>query len=133
MNYILDTNVFIHIMQNKTPNLLKKISQQRGASFYLSSITEAELWYGVANSKQRMKNEELLIKLLSYFVKLPFNSVDAEKYGSIKFEQMKSGKVIGPYDLLIATQAIELDAILITANEKEFKQIRNLKVENWLK
>lgn len=133
MNYILDTNILIHIMQNKTPNLLKKVGQQRGATFYLSTITEAELWYGVAKSNQRNKNEELLVKLLSYFKKLPFNSTDAQSFGSIKMHQMKTGKAIGPFDLLIATQAIEIDATLITANEKEFKQIKNLKVENWLK
>jgi tRNA(fMet)-specific endonuclease VapC len=53
-------------------------------------------------------------------------------YGRIKTEQKKIGKNIGPNDLLIAAQAMELEATLVTANVKEFKQIKGLKIENWL-
>lgn len=133
MNYILDTNICIHIIQRKSPNLLKKISQLRNSEFYISTITEAELWYGVMNSQRRNQNEEALRSFLPYFNKLPFDSYEAIKFAEAKYEQKKIGKLIGPYDLLIAAQTLEMGATLVTANEKEFKQIKGLKTENWLR
>ena len=132
MNYILDTNICIHMLNNKSFNILKNAKKKSHTDIFISAITEAELWDGVWNSKKIQENEVRLKTFLQCFPKLAFDSSYAMTYGKIKADQKKIGKSIGPNDLLIAAQAIELEATLVTANEKEFKQIKGLKVENWL-
>lgn len=85
--------------------------------------------YGISRKEE---NKEILKRFLQCFPKLKFESSHAECYGQLKAEQKKKGKNLGSNDLLIAAQAIDLEAILVTANEKEFKQIKGLKIENWL-
>lgn len=133
MIYILDTNICIHMLKNKTFSLLKHAKKKSLTQIYISTITEAELWHGVWNSSKIQENEMRLKKFLQCFPKLKFESSHAANYGQLKAEQRKNGRNIGSNDLLIASQALELEAILVTANEKEFKQIKGLKTENWLR
>ena len=133
MTYILDTNICIHILRENSFNILKHAKNKSSASILLSDITVAELWHGVWMSKKVKENEQLLNNFLISFTKLPFDSAHARMFGILKSEQQKKGKMLGPFDLQIAAQALEMDAILITANEKEFKQIKDLRIENWLK
>ena len=132
MTYILDTNICIHILNTKSFGILKHAQKKTHTDIYISAITEAELWDGVWSSKKVDENQLVLKKFLGCFSRLSFDSSFAMTYGRLKAEQKKIGKNIGPNDLLIAAQAIELDATLVTANQKEFKQIKGLKLENWL-
>lgn len=132
MTYILDTNICIHMLNHKSFNLLKHAKKKNQTQIYISTITEAELWHGVWNSSYIEENGEKLKNFLQCFPKLKFDSTHATSYGQLKAEQRKKGKNLGSNDLLIAAQALELEAILVTANEKEFKQIKGLKIENWL-
>jgi len=121
------------MLNQKSFNLLKHAKNKTHTQIYLSSVTEAELWHGVWNSSRREENKKLLKRFLQSFPKLSFESSHAECYGQLKAEQRQKGKSLGSNDLLIAAQALDLDATLVTANEKEFKQIRGLKIENWLR
>lgn len=132
MKYILDTNICIHMMKNKSFSILKHAKKKTHAEIYISSITEAELWYGVWNSKNISDNESRLKLFLQCFPKISFDSSYSMTFGHLKAHQTKTGKNIGSNDLLIAAQALVLDAILVTGNVKEFKQIKDLRVENWL-
>ena len=98
----------------------------------LSSISLAELEYGVSKSSSREKNRKALIHFASAFDIVYFNDNDAEVYGLIRAELEKRGQVIGPYDMQIAAQAITKDLILVTNNTEEFARIPNLKLENWV-
>jgi tRNA(fMet)-specific endonuclease VapC len=133
MSYLLDTNICIHMLNNKSFSLLKHAKKKTHTNIYISSITEAELWFGVFNSSKVSENTKTLKTFIQCFPHLPFTSKDASVYGELRAIQNDSGKLIGHNDLFLAAQAIENDLILVTNNEKEFKLIKNLRLENWLK
>jgi len=120
------------MLKHKSFNILKNAKKKSRTEIFISSITEAELWDGVWSSKRIQENGQQLKTFLQCFPKLSFDSSSAITYGQIKSAQKKTGKNIGPNDLLIAAQALEIEATLVTANEKELQQIEGLKIENWL-
>lgn len=133
MKYILDTNICVHMIKTKSFSVLKNAKKPSRSEIFISSITEAELWFGVWNSKNISENETKLKLFLQCFPKISFDSSFAKTFGELKAQQRKSGKNIGSNDLLIAAQALDMDAVLVTANEKELKQIKDLRIENWLR
>lgn len=130
--YLLDTNICIYIIKKKPIEVLKTLKTKLIKNIYVSSITIAELEYGVTKSQSPEKNKIALIEFLSIFNILPFDDKDAVCFGSIKTELEKKGKIIGPMDLLLAAQAKTKDLILVTNNVKEFARIKDLKIENWV-
>lgn len=133
MTYLLDTNICVRMLNNQSIGPLKHAKNKLSTRIYVSSITEAELWYGVIKSSRASENIPYLKKFLELFPRLAFDSTFSHQYGLLRHQQTKIGKIIGENDLVNAAQALELDAILVTANEKEFKQIKGLGIENWLK
>ena len=130
--YLLDTNICIYIIKKKPADVLKTLKTKSKKDIYISSITIAELEYGIAKSQFPEKNKIALIKFLSIFNILPFDDNDAVDFGEIKKELEKKGKIIGPMDLLLAAQAKSKKLILVTNNTKEFERVEGLKIENWL-
>lgn len=91
-----------------------------------------ELWYGVARSKRQRENAERLRTFLAAdIVVSPFSEEDAARAGTLRAELDEAGTPIGPYDLLIAAQALGAGAILVTANTSEFVRVVELVLENW--
>jgi tRNA(fMet)-specific endonuclease VapC len=131
--YLLDTNICIYIIKKKPVDVLKTLKTKSKKDIYVSSITIAELEYGVAKSHFPEKNKIALIEFLSIFNILPFDDTDAVEFGMIKTDLEKKGKIIGPMDLLIAGQAKSKKLILVTDNIKEFERVEGLKIENWVK
>jgi len=131
--YLLDTNICIYIIKKKPVDVLKTLKTKLKKNIYVSSITIAELEYGVAKSQFPEKNKIALIEFLSIFNILPFDDIDAVEFGMIKTDLEKKGKIIGPMDLLIAGQAKSKKLILVTNNIKEFEIVEGLKIENWVK
>ena len=129
--YLLDTNICIYCIKNKPASVLAKLNLKRKHDIYISSITVAELEFGVEKSQFPEKNRIAMIEFLSIFQILPFDDMDAQNYGKIKANLSKQGKIIGPLDMLIASQAKSKDLILVTNNVKEFSRIDELKIENW--
>ena len=103
--YLLDTNICIYIIKRKPVDVLKTLKTKLKKDIYISSITIAELEYGIAKSQFPEKNRIALIEFLSIFNILPFDDNDAVNFGIIKTELEKKGKIIGPMDLLLAAQA----------------------------
>ena len=103
------------------------------ATVHISSVTVAELYYGVAKSTHKKKNEEALIKFLSPFEVIPFTDEDAILYGKILAELVRKGQIIGPYDLQLAAQSLARGLTIVTNNEKKFTTVSGLSVENWTK
>ena len=130
--YLLDTNICIYIIKKKPADVLKTLKTKSKKDIYVSSITIAELEYGIAKSQFPEKNKIALIEFLSIFNILPFDDADAVDFGEIKKELEKKGKIIGPMDLLLAAQAKSRKLILVTNNTKEFERVEGLKIENWL-
>nr|WP_314782102.1 type II toxin-antitoxin system VapC family toxin [uncultured Treponema sp.] len=129
--YLLDTNICIFLKNKKSPNVLQKIKENKHLGIYISSITVAELQFGVYNSKYMERNRISLIKFLTPFSVLNFDDSDAEEFGKIRTTLKNEGKIIGAYDMLIAAQALAKNLILVTVNTKEFCRIKNLTIEDW--
>ncbi len=131
--YLLDTNTCIFIKNKKPITVLKKLEQviRKREELYLSSISVAELQYGVYNSQSIERNRIALVEFLAPFEILDFNDMDAEVFGKIRSVLKKQGKIVGPYDMLIAAQALSRELILVTNNIDEFRRIQSLKIEDW--
>jgi len=119
---------------NKRPiGIIHKFKQFDVGDIGVSTITVSELQYGAAKSKSRRLNKQRVEEFLSPLEILPYDEIAAGIYGDIRLHLDKLGEPIGPLDLLIAAQALSRNLGLITNNEKEFKRVKNLKVENWVK
>lgn len=134
MNYLLDTNACIALINGKPPTVRSKFQKatDAGAQAFVSSIALFELWYGVAKSSRREFNKNRLEIFLAGPVQpLPFEDADAELAGAIRAELESVGKPNGAYDLLIAGQAMRNKLMLITANASEFARIKALAWADW--
>lgn len=130
--YLLDTNICIYLMKNMYPELQNRVHKEELFNIALSSITVAELEYGIAKSQFPKKNRELFYGFISPFEIIPFSELDAESFGYIRAYLNQKGSPIGPYDLQIAAQCISRNLCLITNNVKEFNRVPNLEIENWV-
>ena len=130
--YLLDTNICIYIINKKPLKVIEQIKRLQPHQIKLSSISLGELQYGVSKSRDRERNRTALIHFVAAFDIVAFNDADAEIYGLLRADLEKKGKIIGPYDLQIAAQALTRDLILVTNNTAEFERIPNLKLENWV-
>jgi len=131
--YLLDTNICIFAINKRPANVLEIIKKKSKLGIYISSLTVAELEYGVENSKYIENNRIALLKFLSIFNVLNFDDMDAVPYGKLKTKLKKTGQIIGPIDMLLAAQAISKELIFVTNNVDEFKRIDELKIEDWTK
>jgi len=129
--YLLDTNICIFLIKKKNPLLIEKFKKNYNKGIFISSLTLAELEYGVENSEHIEKNRLSLIEFLTIFEILNFEQKDAKEFGIIKRDLRNSGKMIGAVDALLAAQSISRKLIFITNNTKEFERINNLKIEDW--
>jgi len=129
--YLLDTNICIYIINNRSQNARNVFASKPPFSIALSSVTLAELEYGVAKSQNQARNRLALASFAAPFAILPFDDSDAEIFGWVRAELEKKGQTIGPYDLQIASQAISRDLILVTHNVKEFARVQGLQIEDW--
>jgi len=132
MKYILDTNICIYIINEKPEKVLRKFEQYPVHEFGISSITHAELQYGVEKSRNKEANQNALDEFLLPLTILPFHGKNmVVYYGEIRAFLESKGKTIGPLDTLIAAHALSLELTVISSNIKEFSRIPNLKCENW--
>ena len=133
MNYLLDTNICIYIIRNKPSVVLKKVASKQPGQIAISTITVAELEYGIARSQYPDRNRVALLEFLLPFTILDFDQAASAEYGHIRSLLESMGKPIGPMDLLLAAQARAHGLVLVTNNEKEFRRVEGLRVENWTK
>jgi len=129
--YLLDTNICIYIINKHPGSVVKKICSMSPHDVKISSISVAELEYGASKSNRRDQNRMALYNFLSPFEIIPFDTRDAEIYGIIRAELERQGKVIGPYDMQLAAQALARNLIFVTNNTAEFTRIKKLTLENW--
>ncbi len=132
MKFLLDTNICIYIINRKPAVVIERMKQTGVDSIALSSITLAELSYGVEKSERPVQNRLALIKFLLPFPILAFDDTSAFAYGQIRAHMEKTGSIIGSLDLLIGAQAISAGLTLITNNTREFSQVPELRIENWV-
>jgi len=132
MRVLLDTNICIYMIKNKPPEVRKHFEAFAPGDIAISSITVAELQYGVEKSAAREKNA---LALEAFLLPLEISSFDMDSaiaYGKIRAGLERQGTPIGGMDMLIAAQAIAQGFTLITHNLKEFKRVPGLKCETWV-
>ena len=129
--YMLDTNICIYLINNRSPGLAKKIAEVESEHIYISTITQAELEYGVSKSKNPGKNALALAKFLSVVSVMDFDTKAAQAFGEIRADLEQKGKIIGLMDMLIAGHAKSKGFVIITNNIREFERVEGLNLENW--
>jgi tRNA(fMet)-specific endonuclease VapC len=134
VSHLLDTNAVIALLKNEPAIFRKRLRRtvSKGAAIAVSSIVLYELWYGVARSARRRENAERLRVFLSGGVAVnAFSEEDAMTAGDLRATLEAAGTPIGPYDLLIAAQALRSNATLVTANVSEFARVPGLQWQDW--
>jgi tRNA(fMet)-specific endonuclease VapC len=129
--YMLDTNICIYIIKRKPANVVQRIRQCPIAQVTVSSITLSELEYGVAKSSRPEQNQIALAQFLAPMEIVPYGGEAAQHYGRLRAFLEKQGTLIGALDMLIAAHALSLGCLLVTKNEKEFRRVPDLKIDNW--
>lgn len=132
MKVMLDTDICIYIIRQKPEAVLARFRAFQVGDIGISTITLAELQYGAMKSARPKQNRESLKDFIAPLDVAAFDNGASEAYGEIRVALEKSGRPIGAMDLLIAAHALSLDARLATNNEREFKRVRGLRVENWI-
>ena len=128
--FMLDTNICIYLINERDAGLRKRF-EAHSREICISSITYAELCYGVVHSTRIEQNARELEAFRLDLDILPFGPDAGERYGAIRHALESRGRPIGANDLLIAAHALSLDATLVTNNAGEFSRVPGLRVENW--
>jgi tRNA(fMet)-specific endonuclease VapC len=131
---LLDTNVVIALLNDRPPAVREIFDEHISARnvMLVPTVVLFELRYGIAKSTRRANNEQKLAIFLSRAVDvLAFDEEDAQVAGDIRAILAARGTPIGPYDLLIAAQALRRSAALVTSNIQEFRRVDGLVLENW--
>ena len=130
MRFLLDTNTVIALFNNSNTALRAHITSYQPADIVVSALVVHELYFGAYKS-QRFEHNLAKVDKLPFEV-LDFDKEDARHAGAIRSLLAKAGTPIGPYDVLIAGQAIARNLTLISHNTKEFSRIQGLLLEDWL-
>ena len=135
MIWMLDTDT-VGFLINRAPgadHIRRRISGRSPGEIRLSAITVAEIRYGVAGGDLSEERRDALAEFLDLFQLDDFPVAAAADYGQIRVALERVGRMIGPYDLLIAAHARYIGATLVTNNEAEFRRVPRLAVQNWTK
>ena len=130
--FMLDTNICVALLRGRAARVFDRLRKHAPDEVAISTITLAELQYGVAESARPAHNAALLAQFCAPLAILPFDNQAAEIYGPIRAALELAGRPIGPLDTLIAAHALALGRTLVTDNEREFRRVAGLNVENWL-
>jgi tRNA(fMet)-specific endonuclease VapC len=129
-SYMLDTNVVIQI-RAAHPRVSRRFGATRPGEAVMSVVSYGELLFGAEKSGARAKALALLERIMADIPVLNLPREAADHYAGIRFELSSKGEIIGPNDLWIAAHARAADLTLVTNNEREFRRVPDLRVENW--
>ena len=132
LRFLLDTNIVSGLVRNPQGVAAGKIARVGEDAVATSIIVAAELRYGAAKEASARLSRQL-DAVLGVIETLPFEAPADARYGELRATLEKAGTPIGANDLLIASQALALDMVLVTDNVREFKRVRGLRMENWLR
>lgn len=134
MQYMLDTNTLVYVLNARPQHqaVFDRFNQADPLQMCISSITLAELRFGVEQSRIRNVTQLKLSQLVAAFDVAPFEALAAHAYGALRAQLQAAGKPIGPLDMLIAGHALSLGVTLVTNNIREFGRVPGLRIENWL-
>ena len=129
--YLLDTNTCVYAIRQRPEQVYQRLSNSGGEIVALSVVTAFELEIGALRAQGRGYSEAVR-RFLGEFPVLPLEDSARDAYGRLRTGLERRGERIGAHDMLIAAHAVTLGAILVTNNEKEFRRVKGLKIENWV-
>jgi tRNA(fMet)-specific endonuclease VapC len=129
MRYLLDANAVIALLNDATSGLAQRARREKPQDVAISAIVAHELFYGAFKSRRATQNVALIDAL--HFAVLEFDGEDARQAGEVRAFLAAKGTPIGPYDVLIAGQAMARDMILVTRNTGEFGRVLGLRIDDW--
>jgi tRNA(fMet)-specific endonuclease VapC len=130
--FLLDTNICIYIQRHKPAEVLARFRKLRQGEAGISAITHGELLFGAMKSRQR---EQVLSAIAEFVLWVPVLALPESasmEYAGLRAEAETAGKPIGGNDLWIAAHALASGMIFVTSNEREFKRMPGLRVQNWV-
>ncbi len=130
--WLLDTNICIALIKRRPPQLMARLKQREPGELALSSITLAELSFGISKGRHGAQNAAALEQFLLPLEVLSFDAVAANVYGRLRATLEAKGTPIGALDTLIASHALSLNATVVTNNTREFGRVEGLRVEDWI-
>ena len=128
---MLDTDTCIYIINRRPESVFDRLRAHRVGDIGISAITVSELRYGAEKSSRPEENHQALDSFLTPLEILEYGEAESRTYGMIRSHLERSGKPIGSMDLLIAAHAVNLGAILVTQNTREFERVPDLRIESW--
>ena len=134
MSLLLDTDVCIALLRGRRAGPRQRLAGElgQGRPVGISAISMHELWFGVAGSERAQAGAAEMQQLATILEVLEFDADDARAAGRIRSDLKRRGTPIGPFDVLIAGQALARGLTLATGNVREFTRVPGLKVESWL-
>jgi len=130
IRYMLDTNICIYVINARPPLVLERFRREQLGSICVSSVTAAELAFGVAKSGSS-RNREALEMFLASLEVLPFDSAVMWHYADLRADLQRRGEPIGALDTMIAAHAMACNTTLVSNNTREFSRVAGLSLENW--
>ncbi len=131
MEFCLDTNICIYAMKGRYPTIEQRMRRIAPASIKIPVMVRAELLLAAEKSSRRKKTLETIMTFLRPFECVPFDAAAADHYAAIRGYLERSGKPIGPNDLIIAATAAARGSVLVTHNTGEFSRVKGLRLEDW--
>ena len=129
MRYLLDTNAAVALLRDRDSNPARRVRREQPRDVAISAIVAHELYYGAFKSRRAPEN--LAVVDAIEFEVIEFDKEDARQAGKIRALLAVRGSAIGPYDVLIAGQALARNLILVTHNTGEFRRVPGLGIEDW--
>jgi len=126
---MLDTNTVSHLIREH-PAVVRRVLAVPMAAVCISSITKAELLFGLARRPEAKRLHTAVGEFLRRVDVLPWDGEVAQRYGATRATMQRQGKPLGPLDLLIASHGLYAEAMLVT-NDRAFAQVDGLRVEDW--
>ncbi len=130
--YMLDTDMCSYIIRERPIGVLEHFRKLAMEQICISTVTYAELLYGVERSSSKRINRPIIDDFVQHLDVIEWDNAAAEQYGKIRANLEVRGKPIGAMDMMIAAHAKSIKAVLVTNNQKHFARIKGLKVENWV-
>lgn len=128
--YLLDTNIVSYFIVDRPSQVRRKLQSVGAAATAISTVTEAELWYGATRNPGAIRRRLAIEFFLANAAILPWDSDAARAYGHLRTEQERKGRPLSVEDLMIAAHALSRNLILVTG-DNAFSFVSGLRSENW--